>query len=124
MILEVSDLARAERFYAGLLASEGRRIHGSRLYFDCGPVILALLDPTAGGVAARPSPGCLDFALDDLEAVHARAKRLRCLSTEDVHGASGGRMGVRPWGERSYYARDPFGNELCFVDRSTLFTGR
>jgi catechol 2,3-dioxygenase-like lactoylglutathione lyase family enzyme len=124
VILEVSDLARAERFYSALLASEGRRIHGSRLYFDCGPVILALLDPTAGGIAPKPSPGCLYFAVDDLEAVHTRAKRLRCLSTEDVHGASGGQIGVRPWGERSFYARDPFENELCFVDRSTLFTGR
>ena len=87
-------------------------------------MILALLERTAGGIAPRPSPGCLYFAVDDLEAVHARAKRLRCLSTEDVHGASGGQIGVRPWGERSFYARDPFGNELCFVDRSTLFTGR
>jgi hypothetical protein len=30
----------------------------------------------------------------------------------------------RPWGERSFYAVDPFGNKLCFVDRATLFTGR
>ena len=26
-------------------------------------------------------------------------------------------------GERSFYARDPFGNGLCFVDENTLFTG-
>jgi len=30
----------------------------------------------------------------------------------------------RPWGERSFYAVDPFGNPLCFVDQKTLFTGR
>ena len=30
---------------------------------------------------------------------------------------------TQPWGERSFYAEDPFGNKLCFVDRSTLFTG-
>jgi len=124
VILEVSNLARAERFYSALLAVQGRRIHESRLYFDCGPVILALLDPSAGGAAAKPSPGCLYFAVDDLEAVHARAKRLRARSTGDVHGASGGEIGVRPWGERSFYAVDPFGNELCFVDRATRFTGR
>jgi hypothetical protein len=41
-----------------------------------------------------------------------------------VHTASGGQIGVRPWGERSFYATDPFGNLLCFVDGETLFTGR
>ena len=30
---------------------------------------------------------------------------------------------TRPWGERSFYLRDPFGNPLCFVDAATLFTG-
>ncbi len=25
--------------------------------------------------------------------------------------------------ERSFYAQDPFGNKICFVDQSTLFTG-
>jgi hypothetical protein len=33
-------------------------------------------------------------------------------------------MIVRPWGERCFYAFDPFGNGLCFVDETTLFTGR
>jgi len=34
-----------------------------------------------------------------------------------------GALVVRPWGERSFYARDPAGNALCFVDASTCFTG-
>jgi hypothetical protein len=34
-----------------------------------------------------------------------------------------GRIAVRPWGERSFYLHDPFGNPLCFVDARTLFTG-
>jgi hypothetical protein len=33
-------------------------------------------------------------------------------------------MVVRPWGERSFYVKDPWGNGLCFVDEKTLFTGR
>ena len=41
-----------------------------------------------------------------------------------AHGESGGDIVVRPWGERSFYAADPFGNGLCFVDEKTLFTGR
>jgi hypothetical protein len=28
----------------------------------------------------------------------------------------------RPWGERSFYATDLWGNELCFVADGTLYT--
>ncbi len=42
----------------------------------------------------------------------------------DVHGASAGEVVRRPWGERSFYAYDPWGNGLCFVDENTLFTGK
>ena len=31
-------------------------------------------------------------------------------------------VAVQPWGERSFYCADPFGNKLCFVDSATLFT--
>jgi len=55
---------------------------------------------------------------------HERARELNCLSTEDVHGASAGDVVKRPWGERSFYAYDPWGNGLCFVDENTLFTGK
>jgi hypothetical protein len=30
---------------------------------------------------------------------------------------------TQPWGERSFYCCDPFGNNLCFVDAATIFTG-
>jgi hypothetical protein len=40
-----------------------------------------------------------------------------------VHGEPAGAICKRPWGERSSYAVDPFGNPLCFVDRATVFTG-
>ena len=63
------------------------------------------------------------LAVADVEAFHARAKKLRSLSNENVHGAPAGALVERPWGERSFYAEDPFGNGLCFVDESTLFTG-
>ena len=54
--LQVSDLVEAVKFYESLLGVKGRAIHGARHYLDCGPVILALLDPTRGGEAARPIP--------------------------------------------------------------------
>jgi hypothetical protein len=88
-------------------------------------VILALLDPTGGGMKAQPNPDYIYFSVDDLETVHARARTLGCLSRENVDGRRpAGEIVVRPWGERSFYARDPFGNGLCFVDARTLFTGR
>jgi hypothetical protein len=28
-----------------------------------------------------------------------------------------------PWGERSFYAEDPWGNPLCFVEEGTFYRG-
>ena len=30
---------------------------------------------------------------------------------------------MRPWGERSFYAEDPWGNPPCFVEERTVYTG-
>ena len=124
IILQVDNLDKAEEFYGTLLDDRGRRIpRGSRHYFDCGPVILALVDVTSES-EPKPLPDYIYFSVNDLEAVHQRARELGCLSTEDVHGASAGEIVRRPWGERSFYAYDPWGNGLCFVDENTLFTGK
>jgi catechol-2,3-dioxygenase len=125
VILQVADLDQAATFYSKLLNDPGRRIpRASRHYIDCGPVILALVDPTGGGLEAKPIPDYIYFSVANLEEVHARASELDCLSEADVHGSSAGEMVVRPWGERSFYVADPWGNGLCFVDETTLFTGR
>lgn len=125
IILQVSDLDRAEEFYGQLLGDRGRRIpRASRHYIDCGPVILALVDVRADGETPKPLPDNIYFAVSNLEEVHAKAKALNCLSSEDVHGDSAGDIVVRPWGERSFYVIDPWDNKLCFVDEKTLFTGK
>lgn len=125
LILQVNDLDKASEFYATLLDDPGRRIpRASRHYIDCGPVILALVNVTAGGEEAKPIPDKIYFAVANLEKFYSRASELGCLSSEDVHGESAGEIVVRPWGERSFYAHDPWGNGLCFVDEKTLFTGR
>ena len=125
IILQVDDLEKAAEFYSKLLGDPGRRIpRASRHYIDCGAVILALVDVTAGGEQAKPLPDYIYFAVSDLEKTYARATELGCLSSDDVHGASAGEMVVRPWGERSFYVADSWGNGLCFVDENTLFTGR
>lgn len=125
IILQVDDLDKAEAFYGKLLGDPGRRIpYASRHYIDCGAVILALVNPAVDGEQAKPLPDKIYFAVGDLEEVYARASDLGCLSTDDVHGASAGEIVVRPWGERSFYIYDPWGNGLCFVDEKTLFTGK
>jgi catechol 2,3-dioxygenase-like lactoylglutathione lyase family enzyme len=114
----VTDLAKGIDFYQRLLNDDGRVIRGGRHYFDCGAVILAIVENSGPPVADH-----IYFAVPNLESIHTRAKELGCLETGEVHGASAGKMILRPWGERSFYVRDPFGNGLCFVDEKTLFTG-
>ncbi len=120
--LETSDLEKAAAFYGKLLGVPGKRHPGSRHYFDCGGVILAVLDPTAGGLTPQPTPKSIYFAVKDLDAVHARAKALGALAPYQVHGEPGGDAMKRPWGERSFYVVDPWGNDLCFVQEGTLYT--
>jgi catechol 2,3-dioxygenase-like lactoylglutathione lyase family enzyme len=120
--MDVSDLDAATRFYQALLADDGKRHPGARHYFNCGGVVLALLDVSQGGMQARPMPKCLYFAVDKLEPVHARAAQLKALAPYQVHGAPAGDVVKRPWGERSFYVTDPWGNELCFVEEGTLYT--
>jgi catechol 2,3-dioxygenase-like lactoylglutathione lyase family enzyme len=121
VVLQVSSIEAAQRFYTELFGAPGRLVGGGRLYFDCGGVWLSLQDSGQKPVANSDD---LYIAVDALEAFHARAKKLGCLSQADVHGKPGGEIVKRPWGERSFYAQDPDGNGLCFVDEKTLFTGQ
>jgi hypothetical protein len=64
------------------------------------------------------------FTVRDVEKVHERAHKLGCVDKDEVHGDPAGEIVKRPWGERSFYAVDPWGNALCFADEKTLFTGK
>jgi len=123
IVLHVSNIEQANAFYSELLGQKGRFVGGGRLYFDCGPVLLALLDPTSGGREARPAPDTITFTVANVESIHARAKALGCLDNTEVHGAPAGEIVTRPWGERSFYVVDPWGNGLCFSAEGTLFRG-
>jgi len=120
--LEVGDLEAAIGFYRKLLGIEGRKQAGSRCYFECGPVTLQVIDVSTAR-EPHPVPKALYFTVGDLEAVHERAIALGCVSREEVHGASGGGIVVRPWGERSFYVEDPWKNPLCFVEEGTVYAG-
>jgi len=123
--LQVGDLDAAGAFYAKLLDDPGIPIpRGSRHYFNCGPMILALVDVAKGGEKPQPTPDYIYFAVNNLEEVFARAQALNCLATDRYHDQEAGQIVKRPWGEVSFYVEDPWGNGLCFVDETTLFTGR
>jgi predicted enzyme related to lactoylglutathione lyase len=127
VILPVSDIGRAAAFYQHVLGIEGRQVSPGRFYLDCEGTILACFDPRADGDGreARPNPEHMYFAVDDLEAVYRRVQEAGgTLATggDEFHGPLG-KIHRRPWGERSFYADDPFGNQLCFVERGTMFTG-
>lgn len=121
VVMPVEDLERAQKFYAHVLGMSGERVSPGRHYFHCGATILACVH-----VARKFRPNIEDvyFAVDNLEATHK-------LFTEVISNGLGGEflegefgiIDTRPWGERSFYARDPFGNRICFVDSATKFMG-
>jgi predicted enzyme related to lactoylglutathione lyase len=118
VILPVSDIDRAERFYSRVLGISGKRVSPGRHYFDCGGTILACFDAKADGdsIIPGPNPEHVYFAVDDLETAYNRAVAAGCEWIEE-------KIEKRPWGERSFYAKDPFGNPVCFVDEATMFKG-
>ena len=121
--IEVGDLGAATTFYTKLLGVEGRVQAGRRCYFECGAVTLQVVDVSSVR-APHTAAKALYFTVKNLEAAFERAQALGCLSAEDVHDAAGGGIVVRPWGERSFYVVDPWGNPLCFVEEGTVYTGR
>lgn len=121
VILPVPDIERAASVYAALLGTPGRRVSPGRHYFDCGGTILACYDPTADGDALaggwkHHENQYVYFGVADLEDCLRRAEQAGCTVVE-------GGIQRMPWGERMFWARDPFGNPISFVDSRTLFLG-
>jgi hypothetical protein len=127
VLVAAYDLGKSVRFFETLLHVRGRFVATGRFYFDCGSVILGVLDYGATPAKERPAPTeALYFATAHLDQIHRRARQLDCLDPSLIHGDPAnpaGEIVVRPWGERSFYAIDPAGNPLCFVDARTVFTG-
>ena len=126
VIMPVTAIEEAVRFYSALFGQPGFRVSNGRHYFPCGDVILALYDAGADGdlPAIRNNPEYVYFAVPDLETVFERAKALGGLSKETGDGGLPmGRMERRPWGERSFYMHDVSGNPLCFVDEQSIYRG-
>jgi predicted enzyme related to lactoylglutathione lyase len=121
VILPVSDINRARQFYERVLGLPGQPISPGRLYFPCGATVLACYDPVAdgdgldGGWRHHPRQ-YIYFAVADLDSTHRLAQEAGATIVD-------GGIQKMPWGERMFWAKDPFGNPISFVDEKTLFTG-
>ena len=116
VIQPVDDIERAVEFYSALLQASGERVSPGRHYFQCGEVVLACYDPVEDGDGRGDGwrhhfNQYVYFSVSDLEAVFTRAKELPCKAIDD-------NIAEMPWGERLFYANDPFGNPICFVDET------
>jgi DivIVA domain-containing protein len=119
VVLPVGNIEEATRFYGQVLEVGGQRVSPGRHYFDCGGVILVCFDCRADGDAdrpQRPNPDHLYFSLTNLDDGFERVTAAGPSWIEEE-------IRTRPWGERSFYCGDPWGNPLCFVEQSTTFTG-
>jgi catechol 2,3-dioxygenase-like lactoylglutathione lyase family enzyme len=117
LAIPVSRIDESRVFYETLLGVDVDDTVPFRLYFHCGDVILAIIDWTVEGRGnLEPTPDNVYFATPELDAVYERALAAGARIVSEIE--------LRAWGERSFYALDPDGNQLCFVDDSTLFLGR
>jgi predicted enzyme related to lactoylglutathione lyase len=124
VIVPVKDIEQASRFYSAVLGEPGQRVSGGRHYFGSsrGGAILACYSPRDDGDAKKYGDNWL---LHPLQYVY--------LSTDDLEGArarcvaAGARditaIENMPWGETMFYALDPFGNPISFVQAGTEFAG-
>ena len=120
VILPVMDIEDAAAFYGHVLDLPGERVSPGRHYFDCDGTILACYDPVADGDDTAPAwrhhfNQYIYFAVEDLSDVRERVHRAGGTSVTEIT--------AMPWGERLFYALDPFGNPISFVEDSTAFTG-
>jgi len=119
-IQPVTDIEVASGFYSAVFGETGERVSPGRHYFQCGATVLACYDPVADGDGLEDgwrhhSNQYLYFAVSDLEDSFR--------SVVDAGGSIDGDIEDMPWGERLFYAKDPFGNPIAFVDEATVFVG-
>ncbi|MBE4907660.1 VOC family protein [Bacillus luteolus] len=118
VIIPVSNIELATEFYQKILSMEGNRVSDGRHYFDCGGTILACFDPKADGdeFDARQNPDHIYLSTANLDEILTNIKNWDASLIVDP-------INTQPWGEKTLYAKDPFGNPLCFVDEKTVFKG-
>lgn len=122
IIFPVTDIEKASQFYTYLFDQQGTRVSPGRHYYNLEGVVLAIYDPVADGDEinqhwAFHENQYIYIATDRLSVVHDRFIRSAEVKYVDDE------ISEMPWGEKLFYAKDPFNNPVCFVDAATVFTG-
>lgn len=119
VIFPVNNIDKAEEFYSEILNQKGVRVSPGRHYFDIGGTILACYDPKSDGDLQSEwkfhENQYIYISVPDLIGIRNKMIMFKCKSLGEIEGM--------PWGETLFYANDPFGNPICFVDEKTVFTG-
>lgn len=113
VILPTDDMARADHFWSELLDLPVDVVVPTRHYFPTAGAILAIVDPREHDKQATPNPDCIYIRVPDLDAAHDRALALGAGAPSDYQTPG---IARRPWGDRSFYTADPFGNPVCLID--------
>ena len=104
--VHVSDLARSKRFYAEKLGwgLETNEPTVAGLRFGSGYLVL-LADARPSESSVGPGGMHVAVKVDDIEAEHARLKKLGVAVSDLVS---------QPWGERNFTFKDPDGYEWSY----------
>jgi predicted enzyme related to lactoylglutathione lyase len=114
--LDVDDIDKAVAFYEALGLKLGRKLFdGAVAEMDGAAVPIQLLRKPAGTVTAGMArsyerhwtPMHLDFEVDDLEAVAARALAAGAIAEGEIRSANWGRI---------ITMSDPFGHGFCLIE--------
>lgn len=118
VIIPVSDIEKAVEFYSKLLNMTGQRVSPGRHYFNCDGTILACFDPNADGdlFMLGPNPDHIYISVENLEDIYKTIQGLNSTLIKES-------ITLQPWGEKTLYIQDPFGNPICFVDEKTVLLG-
>ena len=115
VLVRVSDINQATAFYDAVLGIHGHRVSPGRHHYDCGRTEFACYDPRADGdlhdLLVTPGQTQIYFAVEDLQASFLQVKSAKGQIVQEIE--------TKPWGERTFWASDPFGNRLCFVDMNS-----
>lgn len=115
VVLPVTDINQAADFYGHLFDAPGKRVSPGRHQFDLNGLIFCCWDfaketKTSG---VLPHSQRVDFSVDDLDSAFQRANVPQATLFDE-------QIAVFPWGERFFRLKDPFGNQLTFLDETTL----
>ena len=115
ILIPVRDIDAASTFYGEVFGAPGERVGVNRHYFDGGGVVVGLVDPLQKPTL-EPLPEIVYLSMDEpLEEVRETWLGGGGTLDDDIR--------TQDWGETSFYGRDPWGNQLCFIQAGTEFSG-